>query len=244
MTISSPPDLLASYRPAPGAYDEMLTADGRIREHWTHAGRVIADLGLDELLDRRSEACRLLDDDGVTYNVYGHDDPTFATAPAAAPWGLDPVPVLLASDEWAGIELGVVQRAELLNLVLTDLYGSRQLLRRGVLPAEVVLADPGFLRQCDQIRVPGSQQLFTTAVDLVRDASGQCTVLADHTQAPSGAGYALENRVVVSRVFPSLYRDSEVHRLAPFFRTLRASLRDIAPPGTDDPRIVLLSPGP
>jgi uncharacterized circularly permuted ATP-grasp superfamily protein/uncharacterized alpha-E superfamily protein len=243
MTISSPPDLLASYRPVPGAYDEMLTADGGIRDHWTHAGRVIDHLGLDELLARRSEACRLLDDDGVTYNVYGHDDPASAPEPAAAPWGLDPVPVLLASDEWAGIELGVIQRAELLNLVLTDLYGPRQLLRRGLLPAELVLAHPGFLRQCDQIRVPGSQQLFTTAVDLARDGSGRCTVLADHTQAPSGAGYALENRVVVSRVFPSLYRDSQVHRLAPFFRMLRASLQDVAPPDADDPRIVLLSPG-
>jgi uncharacterized circularly permuted ATP-grasp superfamily protein/uncharacterized alpha-E superfamily protein len=244
MTINSPPDLLASYRQAPGAHDEMLTADGRIREHWVHAGRVFTDLGLYELLDRRDEARRLLDDDGVTYNVYGRDDPASAPAPAAAPWGLDPVPVLLASDEWADVELGVIQRAELLNLVLADLYGPRQLLRRGVLPAELILSHPGFLRPCDQIRVPGSQQLFTTAVDLARDGSGQCIVLADHTQAPSGAGYALENRVVVSRVFPSLYRDSQVHRLAPFFRTLRASLQDVAPPGADDPRIVLLSPGP
>jgi uncharacterized circularly permuted ATP-grasp superfamily protein/uncharacterized alpha-E superfamily protein len=222
----------------------MLTADGRIREHWAHTGRVLNDLGLDELLDRRDEASRLLDDDGVTYNVYGRDDPASAPAPAAAPWGLDPVPLLLASEEWAGVELGVIQRAELLNLILTDLYGPRQLLRRGVLPDELVLSHPGFLRQCDRIRVPGSQQLFTTAVDLARDGSGRCTVLADHTQAPSGAGYALENRVVVSRVFPSLYRDSQVHRLAPFFRTLRASLQDYAPPDTDDPRIVLLSPGP
>ena len=244
MTIDSPPDLLSSYRQMPGGHDEMLTADGRIREHWAHAGRVFNDLGLDELLDRRREAGRLLDDDGVTYNVYGHDDPASAPAPAAAPWGLDPVPVLLASDEWAGVELGVIQRAELFNLILSDLYGPRQLLRRGVLPAELVLAHPGFLRQCDQIRVPGTQQLFTTAVDLARDGSGRCTVLADRTQAPSGAGYALENRVVVSRVFPSLYRDSQVHRLAPFFRTLRASLHDVAPPGADDPRIVLLSPGP
>lgn len=244
MTISSPPDLLASYRPLPGAYDEMLTPDGRLRDHWAHAGRVIETLGLGELLDRRSEAYRLLDDDGVTYNVYSADPAISATPPTIAPWGLDPVPVLLASDEWTGIELGVIQRAELLNLVLSDLYGPRQLLRRGLLPAELVLSHPGFLRQCDQIRLPGSQQLFTTAVDLARDRAGNCAVLADHTQAPSGAGYALENRLVVSRVLPSLYRDSQVHRLAPFFRMLRASLQELAPPGTDDPRIVLLSPGP
>ncbi len=244
MTISSPPDLLSSYRPLPGAYDEMLTADGRIRQHWAHAGRSLNELGLAELLDRRSEAGRLLVDDGVTYNVYGHDDPASAPAPAAEPWGLDPIPVFLSGDEWAGIELGVVQRAELLNLVLADLYGPRELLRGGLLPAELVLSHPGFLRQCDQIRLPGNKQLFSFAVDLARDSSGHCIVLADRTQAPSGAGYALENRVVVSRVFPNLYRDSQVLRLAPFFRTLRTSLQNVAPPKAEDPRIVLLGPGP
>jgi uncharacterized circularly permuted ATP-grasp superfamily protein/uncharacterized alpha-E superfamily protein len=244
MTIAPPNDLLASYRQVPGTYDEMFTADGRVREHWAHTGNVIGNLGLKELLHRSSEARRLLDDDGVTYNVYPHDGPGDVGATSTAPWALDPVPVLLSSEEWAGVELGVIQRAELLNLVLTDLYGPRELLRRGTLPVELVLGHAGFLRQCDQIRLPGSQQLFTMAFDLVRDASGGCTVLADRTQAPSGAGYALENRVVVSRVFPSLYRDSQVHRLAPFFRTLRASLQEVAPPGADDPRIVLLSPGP
>ncbi len=205
MTISSLPDLLASYRSVPGVYDEMLSADGVMREHWGHVGRVIDDLGLDELLERRSKVRRLLDDDGVTYNIYRDDTLASTSMPApAAPWGLDPVPVLLASEEWAAIELGVIQRAELLNLVLTDLYGPRQLLRHGLIPAELILGHPGFLRQCDQIRVPGSQQLITTAVDLARDSSGRCTVLADQAQAPSGAGYALENRVVISRVLPEL----------------------------------------
>ena len=245
MTISSMPDLLASYRPVPGAYDEMLTADGSTREHWAHAASVMDDLGLDELLERRSRARRLLDDDGVTYNIYRDDSlaPTSMPVPAS-PWALDPVPVLLASEEWAAIELGVIQRAELLNLVLTDLYGPRELLRRGLLPAELILGHPGFLRQCDQIRVPGNQQMIITGVDLARDSNGNCTVLADQTQAPSGAGYALENRVVVSRVFPSLYRDSQVHRLAPFFRALRSALEDVAPRGAHEPRIVVLSPGP
>ena len=152
--------------------------------------------------------------------------------------------MLLSGGEWAGVELGVIQRAELLNLVLTDLYGPRQLLRRGLLPAELVFGHPGFLRQCDQIRLPGNRQLFplrSTSSATTR-ATAPCSPTAP--RRPSGAGYALENRVVVSRVFPSLYRDSQVHRLAPFFRTLRASLQDVAPPDADDPRIVLLSPGP
>ncbi len=232
------PDLLDSYRPLPRVYDEMLTDEGRVREHWSHAGQVIDNLGLDELRLRHRETRRLLDDDGVTYNVYGDDTST------PTPWALDPLPVLVSSHEWAAIDRAVVQRAQLLNLVLADLYGRRDLLRRGLLPAEVVLAHPGFLRQCDGVRLPGTQQLFTTAVDLVRDPAGRFTVLADHTQAPSGAGYALENRVVVSRVFSAMYRDSQVHRLAPFFRMLRTALQVIAPPAADDPRIVVLSPGP
>lgn len=231
------PDLLDSYRPTPKVYDEMLTDEGRVREHWANAGRVIDSLGLDELVLRHNETRRLLDDDGVTYNLHG------AESPIAAPWALDPLPVLLSSQEWALIERAVVQRAQLLNLVLADLYGRRDLLRRGLLPPAVVFAHPGFLRSCDGIRLPGTQQLFNIAVDLARDADGRFTVLADHTQAPSGAGYALENRVVVSRVFSGMYRDSQVHRLAPFFRTLRTALQVIAPPAADDPRIVVLSPG-
>ncbi|MEA2843855.1 MAG: hypothetical protein QOJ69_1526 [Actinomycetota bacterium] len=232
------PDLLDSYRPIPRVYDEMLTPEGRVREHWTHAGRVIDELGLDELNLRHRETRRLLDDDGVTYNVYGDDSST------PTPWALDPLPVLLSSQEWSELERAVVQRAQLLNLVLADLYGRRDLLRRGLLPAQVVFAHPGFLRQCDGVRLPGSQQLFTSAVDLVRDAGGRYTVLADKTQAPSGAGYALENRIVVSRVFSGMYGDAQVHRLAPFFRMLRTALQVIAPPAADDPRIVVLTPGP
>jgi uncharacterized circularly permuted ATP-grasp superfamily protein/uncharacterized alpha-E superfamily protein len=238
MTIRSPDRLLASYRPLPGTVDELLDDGGDVRTHWARIGHALDELGLDELVRRRREAARLLDDDGVTYNVY-EDGPG-----APAPWRLDPLPVLVSSDEWATIERGVIQRAELLNLVLTDLYGPRELLRRGVLPPELVYAHPGFVRACDQIRIPGPAQLFTSAFDLAREPGGECRVLADRTQAPSGAGYALENRVVVSRIFPSLYRDAEVHRLAPFFRALRGSLQAVAPRPDDEARIVVMSPGP
>jgi uncharacterized circularly permuted ATP-grasp superfamily protein/uncharacterized alpha-E superfamily protein len=157
---------------------------------------------------------------------------------------LDPLPAVLPSEEWSTIERAVIQRTELLNLVLADLYGPRALIRTGVIPAELVYADPGFVRAWDQVRIAGPVQLVASGFDIARDADGSHVVLADRAQAPSGFGYALENRVVASRVFPSLYRDSEVHRLAPFFRTLRAALQAAAPPGADDPRIVVLTPGP
>jgi uncharacterized circularly permuted ATP-grasp superfamily protein/uncharacterized alpha-E superfamily protein len=229
--------LLAGYRPLAGVHDEMVDQAGQLREQWAHVGRVIDKLGQRELARRQLEAARLLANDGVDYRTPG--DPGFEQR-----WSLDPVPVLLGSSQWADIERGVIQRAELLNLVLTDLYGERRLISSRVLPPELVFGHPGFLRPADQIRLPGSQQLFNCAVDLARDGTGNWWALSDRTQTPSGPGYALENRVVISRVFPSMYRDVQAHRLAPFFRTLRSALRAAAPRTVEEPRIVVLTPGP
>ncbi|MBV9665186.1 MAG: circularly permuted type 2 ATP-grasp protein [Actinobacteria bacterium] len=226
------------YRPASDGYDEMVDRSGQVRGHWSHLSDALDGLGPTELRRRQAETARLLDDDGVTYNLRG------GPSGSAARWNLDPVPLLLTSDEWAHVESAVIQRAELLNLVLTDLYGPRDLIRRGLIPPELVFGHGGFVRECDQVRLPGPLQLFTAATDVARDHEGHWWVLADRTQAPSGSGYALENRVVVSRVFPSLYRDAQVHRLAPFFRALRAGLQAVAPPSAGDPRIVVLTPGP
>jgi uncharacterized circularly permuted ATP-grasp superfamily protein/uncharacterized alpha-E superfamily protein len=244
MTLADPTDLLADYRPLPGCHDEMVDRQGALREHWASVGHALGELGLPELRRRQQEAVRLLDADGVTYNVVGRTGAGKAPTHGEHRWSLDPVPVLVASDEWADIERGLIQRAELLDVILADLYGPRDLVRRGLLPPALVYGHPGFLRPADQIRLPGPHQLFTYAADLARDSDGSWCVVADRTQAPSGAGYALENRVVISRLFPSLYRDAQVHRLAPFFRALRTGLQAVAPPRVDDPRIVVLSPGP
>jgi len=235
---STAPRSLPEYRPLPGLYDEMVDGEGAPRPHWEHLAGAFARLGVEELRRRQAEARRLLDQDGVIYNAY-RESPT-----PGRRWLLDPLPAVISSREWEAIESGVIERAELLSLVLEDLYGPRQLLRRGVIPPEIVFGHPGFLRQCDGIRLPGAQQLFSYAADIGRDQDGRPVVIADHVQAPSGSGYALENRTVISRVLPSLYRDSHVHRLAPFFRALRAALQDVAPPGVDDPRIVVMTPGP
>lgn len=237
MTSASPPPSPV-YRPLPGCYDDMVDGAGVPRPHWAHLAGAFAELGVDELLRRQEEATRLLDQDGVIYNAY-QESPR-----PGRRWLLDPMPTVVSSREWESIETGVIERAELLSLILDDLYGPRDLLRRRLLPPEVVFGHAGFLRECDQVRLPGTQQLFSYAVDIGRDQDGRCLAIADHTQAPSGSGYALENRAVISRVLPSLYRDSQVHRLAPYFRLLRAALQEVAPPGVEDPRIVVLTPGP
>ena len=232
----SEPDALVSYRPLSGSYDEMIDPRGVRRRHWERVGASIGSLTASELRSSADEAQRLLESDGVSYNPAARD--------STNRWNLDPVPTIISSDEWAGLETAIAQRAQLLDLILCDLYGPRDLIKHGLIPPEVVYGHPGFLRECDGIRIPGSHQLFLTATNIARDDEGQRVALSDRTQAPSGAGYALENRTVVSRVFSRIYRDTEVHRLAPFFRTLRSSLRLVAPAHVDVPRVVLLTPGP
>ena len=241
MTMTT--QLLREYRPLNGVHDEFVTETGVLRPHWAHVGTALGELGHTELVSRQHEVDRLLDSDGVTYNPFGSADPR------GRRWALDPVPTLIASKDWVGIERGVIQRAELFSLILSDLYGPRELLKRKLLPAEVILRNPGFLRACNRptddhaLGHFGPTSLTTYAVDIGRDVGGNPVALSDRAQAPSGAGYALENRLVMSRVFPSLYRDAQVHRVAPFFRALRRALQRSAV-NVADPRIVVLSPGP
>ncbi len=226
---------LDRYQSTPGVPDEALDADGRFRDHWSHVGPALEALGTEELRQRHDDVRRLLEADGASYRI--------ASSPQAQLWQLDPIPMVLSSSEWATIESGIHQRAVLLDLVLRDLYGPRTLLTRGMLPPELVFEHPGFIRACDGIQLSDGSQLFTYAADLGRDGDGTYRVIADHAQAPSGSGYALENRLALSRVFPSLYRDAQVHHVAPYFRSLRAGLQALAAHRSDDPRIVVLSPG-
>ena len=229
--------LLAGYRSG-GGYDECVLPDGRPRAHWATVLSALDALGAEELAQRHREARRLLREHGVTYNVFA--DPQAVERL----WPLDPVPLLLTSGEWLAVEQGLVQRAELLELLLADLYGPQDLVRRGLLPPEVVFAHAGFARPCAGVAPPGGRHLPLYAADLARLPDGQRCVLGDRAQAPSGSGYALENRLVLSRVLPSVFRNAHVHRLPPFLRRLRATLAALAPSGDDDPQIVLLTPGP
>jgi uncharacterized circularly permuted ATP-grasp superfamily protein/uncharacterized alpha-E superfamily protein len=222
---------------AGGGQDEMYTIDGTVRAAWAGVGETLDELGPPGLAERRRAIERYLEDDGVHYRPLD--------SKADQPWLLDPVPLLIDEPEWAALEPGLIQRAELLDEILTDIYGARRLIKDRLLPPSVVFAHAGFLRDADGIRIPGARQLFLAAADLARDGDGRWRVLADRAQAPSGAGYAMENRSVLSRAMPGMYRSTGVHRIAPFFHTLRQSLQRIAPARARDtpPRAVLLSPG-
>jgi len=233
-----PTGLFASYRPLEGCRDEMSSEAGVLWPHWEYLSGAIGALGEQELERRAHDLRRLLRENGVTYNFYEENDTV------ERPWSLDPIPVLLTSADWSEIEQGLAQRAELLDLVLRDLYGPRKLLKRGLLPPELIFGHPGFLRPCAGTARADGRWLTLCAADLARGPDGRLWVIGDRIQAPSGAGYALEARTGLSRTLPSLYRDSHVHRLALFFRTLRGTLAGLAPGGKEDPRIVLLTPGP
>jgi uncharacterized circularly permuted ATP-grasp superfamily protein len=229
---------LPEYMPIPGRSDEYLGPDGTVRTRWKQIAAELAGLGPSGLIARRSELARLLRNEGATYNV------TRDQQSHRQPWSLDPCPLVLDDEEWTGIEAAVAQRVALLDAIFTDLYGDRRLLAEGLIPPELILGHPAFLRPCAGITAPGSHRLFTTAVDVVRDNNGGFRAVGDRAQAPSGLGYALVNRSILSRVLPNLHRESGVERLARFFRSIRAGVAAAAPEGVDQPRVVILTPGP
>jgi uncharacterized circularly permuted ATP-grasp superfamily protein/uncharacterized alpha-E superfamily protein len=232
------PSRIWPYSTNPGFHDEMMAAGNSVRPHWLPLTEPLQQMGEAGLARRWQEGRRLIHENGTAYNVYTGAQST------ERPWPLDPIPLVLDSVEWAQVERAVVQRATLLNNVLADLYGPQDLLREGLLPPELVFPNPTFLRPCCHIPVPGDVYLHVYAADLARSADGRWWVLADRTQAPSGAGYALENRLVSSRVLADVFRAAHIARLATFFHTYREAMRALAPGQKENPRIVLLTPGP
>jgi uncharacterized circularly permuted ATP-grasp superfamily protein/uncharacterized alpha-E superfamily protein len=232
-------NVLQHYSAVPGVFDEMEESPSVPRPHWRPFIESLQQLGRHELVSRWENGRRIIREHGVTYNIYG--DPQGMDRP----WGLDFVPLVITAEEWARIEAGLIQRSRLFNLILADIYGgSQRLLRDGFLPPELVYANPEFLRPCRGIHVPSQVYLHLHACDLGRSPNGQWWVLSDRTRAPSGAGYAWENRTVVSRVLPEQIRDCNIQRLGGFFRQQREMLFKLAPPGRSHPSIVLLTPGP
>lgn len=218
--------------------DECFTSAGIPKDHWRRLLANAEQLNPDELKLRQAELTKLLQENGVTYNIYG--DPNGLNRP----WQLDTIPLLIQPVDWKVIEKGMKQRAFVLDKLLEDLYGERRLLKQNIIPPELIYAHSGFLRQCDKIRLPGPHQLMLYAADLSRGPDGKVWLLRDRTQAPSGMGYALENRSALSRVAPELFKDHQVNKLGGFFTNIMQSFLKIAPQGKEQPRIVLLTPGP
>jgi uncharacterized circularly permuted ATP-grasp superfamily protein/uncharacterized alpha-E superfamily protein len=228
----------------PGVWDELRDAQGLLRPRWRRFAELLppaaAGLDMPAELDRRvTQVAAQIRRDGVTHNVFGDD------GVAARPWSLELLPLIVEPGEWAAIEAGVIQRAQLLEAMLDDLYGPQRLLHEGLLPPALLFRHPGWLRPLIGAEPAGGQRLFIVAFDLARSPEGAWWLLAQRTQGPSGLGYVLHNRLVVSRQFPDAFRELRVQHIASSYRRLLDSVeqRARAVSGAAQPRVVLLTPG-
>ena len=228
-----------------GHWDELRTPDGLLRAPWRHFFELLGKAGVAGLGDAAASVARQVRENDISYNVY-------ADRGGPRPWALDVLPLLIGEDEWAHIERGVAQRARLLNEIVADIYGAQTLLERGLVPPALVFGHPGYLRAVKGYVPREGQYLQIVALDLARAPDGQWTVLSHRTEAPSGLGYLLENRLIVSGLFAEPFRALRVHRLAPSYSALIATLAAAARSTMDadersaatSPHIVLLTPGP
>lgn len=228
--------LLESYRPRPGVYDELVGEQGALRPVWQPILSYFAQMTDADRRTAQHTAQRMLRENGVTF--VAQDD----AQSTRRPWQFDLFPMLISAEEWRALEAGLVQRARLLNAVLVDLYGPQRVLKEGALPSSIVFGNLQFLPPCSGISARKSLQLHFLAFDVARSPDGRWWVLSDRTEAPSGAGYALENRIVSSRCLPELFQSQNVRRQAAFFRDFNEHFLSLA--GRDAPVAVFLSRGP
>ncbi len=224
---------LTSYREHAGAGDVLRGDEGRGARWWRTLLDGIAYAGGGSLAQLQDRIGRQVKELGTAFRLPGEAD--------ERAWPLSAVPLLIGEDEWHGIEAGICQRAELMELILSDVFGAQALVRDGALPASVITGSRHFWRSMIGVPPPGGRRLHIYAADLARGPDGEWRVLADHARTPAGAGYALENRLAASRVMGTLQTRLNVHRLAPFFSSFRAGLAAVC--HRDDPRIALLTPG-
>jgi uncharacterized circularly permuted ATP-grasp superfamily protein/uncharacterized alpha-E superfamily protein len=221
---------------AASQYDEMLDRAGDVRPHWRSLVASLQAMAPHEFRRRVDAATRMVRENGVTYNVYDE------AAGLERPWQLDIAPFVISPEDWASIEAAVAQRARLVDALLRDIYGEQHLLRRGIVPAQLVLGHPQYLRSLQNVRPQGGVHVHLYSADLTRAHDGSWTVLASRSDVPTGLGYALENRIVVNQTLPELFGELGVQRLAPFFRDFRAAVSGLARDAGD--HAVLLTPGP
>ncbi len=227
-----------NYACVEGHWDEALLASGFPRRHWRNLAVAIGRMGPNALGRAWQNGQQLIQANGTSYNV---SDELHGSERR---WPLDPIPLVIAENEWIEIERAVIQRATLLNAVLADLYGPQQLLHRQWIPPALVFANPHFLRPCHGIKPCGGVHLHSYAADLARSPDGHWWVTSDRTQAPSGLGYSLENRLVSARTLCNVFSACRVRQLGSFFDMRRDALLNLAASQRPNPRIVMLTSGP
>ncbi|WP_044506588.1 circularly permuted type 2 ATP-grasp protein [Gordonia sp. KTR9] len=219
------------------SYDELLEPGGGIRPAWADLARIYQLRGPDRLRDSAARLAAAVSDDGVVYNDFdGRDTVT-------RDWEVDAVPLVVDGVEWAELEKAITQRSMLLDLLLRDLYRDQKTIAAGLVAPEMVFGHPGYIRKAARLEVAGPHALFLHAVDISRTPDGEFVAYRDRTQAPSGVGYAIVGRRLMSKTFPQLFQACAPRPMANFAATMRLALTEYAPPGVDDPTVAVLSPG-
>ena len=215
------------------AWDEMFASDGEPRPAFRRLHKALDAMAGGEVETRAAALSRDFRDQGITFQLSGREEP----------FPLDVVPRVITGDEWELIERGVAQRVRALEAFLADVYGDQLVLRDGIVPTRLVVTSEHFHRAAAGIEPPNGVRIHVSGVDLIRDEAGAFRVLEDNLRNPSGVSYVLENRRTMSRVFPELFSGEKVRRVSMYPGRLLAALRASAPPGRDDPRVVVMTPG-
>jgi uncharacterized circularly permuted ATP-grasp superfamily protein/uncharacterized alpha-E superfamily protein len=237
MTENLSLNLLNSYKKTINSYDEVIDHNGQVKPYWHSLFDTLESIGMEELELRNQEIINKLKENGVTYNVYNAD------YGGNRAWKLDPIPFLIHQKEWQNIEKGLKQRAHLLDLILKDIYEPQLLIKKNIIPAELVFDNSGFLQPCFDVKQKLQNQLLIYACDMARGPDGKMWLLDNRTQSPSGSGYTLENRTVMAKVFPELNKNIYRNRLSPYFIHLQQTVATLGNLSNENPTVVFLTPG-
>ncbi len=229
-------ELLRSYAErAPD--DEMVDAGGALRPAYQELAEALERWSLEDYEQRKERADLALLSAGITFNVYSEDEGTERIFPFSL------IPRIVGADEWRGVDAGLKQRLNALNLFLSDLYGEQRILKEKVVPEEIVLSSPGYKPEMEGFKPPLGVYAHIAGCDLVRAESGEFVVLEDNLRTPSGVSYVLENRTVMLRVVPDLFPRWGVQAVTDYPNQLLATLLSVGPEESEAPRAVLLTPG-
>src|SRR5580693_3504038 len=228
--------IFENYQVSTGAWDEMYS-DGNVRPPYQGIYEFLQSIPLDELNKKEELAKRLFMSQGITFTVYSSGEGIEKIFP------FDIIPRIITASEWAFVEKGIKQRLTALNLFLKDVYNNQFIVKDGIVPIDIIYSCPHFLREMYQLQVPYDIYVHIAGIDLIRDHDGTFYVLEDNLRTPSGVSYMLENREITKRLFPDLLPQCGVRSVMEYPSILYKNLLSLSPRQTNNPTIVLLSPG-
>ncbi|MCH6258940.1 circularly permuted type 2 ATP-grasp protein [Puniceicoccaceae bacterium K14] len=229
---------IGSYSPPSGSFDEFYGEDHTPRPQWQDLDRHFSKIPPENWQRRELQLKRLIKDNGITFNVYSNRGSN------ARPWNLDMIPLAMSQKEADKIESALSQRANLLNIILKDVYGRQSMLQSSKMDPHLIFANPSFLHPCHGLLAHRDQHINIYAADLLRSKDGTWKVLSDRVESAAGLGYALENRMLMSRIFPKVLKNANTQSLQPFINAFCSHIESLAKQNTDTPNVALLTPGP